>query len=204
VQIIKKLAGQTAIYGLSSMLGRFVNFLLVIPHTAKLNSVGAYGDITAIFAMVAFLNIILTYGLETSYFNFIRNGYDTKKVFATLQKSILFSTGIFALFVVLFLSQSAAFLGFEGRTDYVWCCLIFFGFLIPCQLCLMPRLRQEERPLKFATIKLINIGVNVGLNLWFLMSPPVFFTRLYASNACAHCQCSGKYGFVFDAIANCT
>mgnify|MGYP006162902827 FL=1 len=90
--MIKKLAGQTAIYGLSSMLGRFINFLLVIPHTAKLNNVGDYGDITAVFAMIAFLNIVLTYGLETAYFNFIRNGNEPKKVYAIVQKSILIST----------------------------------------------------------------------------------------------------------------
>ncbi|MDP2174889.1 MAG: oligosaccharide flippase family protein [Bacteroidota bacterium] len=173
MQIIKKLAGQTAIYGLSSMLGRFVNFLLVIPHTAKLSSVGAYGDITAIFAMVAFLNIVLTYGLETSYFNFIRNGNNANKVFATLQKSIMASTAVFSLLVLIFLSQSAVFLGFEGRSDYVWCCLIFLVFDTVSALP-YARLRHEERPLKFASIKLINIGVNVGLNLLFLMAPPVF------------------------------
>lgn len=169
--MIKKLAGQTAIYGLSSMLGRFINFLLVIPHTAKLNNVGDYGDITAVFAMIAFLNIVLTYGLETAYFNFIRNGNEPKKVYAIVQKSILISTLVFALLVIVFNEWSAQFLGFPHRIDYVWCCLIFLVF---DTLSALPfaRLRYEEKPLKFALIKLSNILVNVGLNLWFLFYTP--------------------------------
>jgi O-antigen/teichoic acid export membrane protein len=190
VQIIKKLAGQTAIYGLSSMLGRFINFLLVIPHTAKLNNVGDYGDITAVFAMIAFLNIVLTYGLETSYFNFIRNGNEPKKVYAIVQRSIIVSTLVFALLVIVFNDWSAQFLGFPNRTDYVWCCLIFLVF---DTLSALPfaRLRYEEKPLKFALIKLSNILVNVGLNLWFLFDTPVLLqsysqvTLVLAANAIA-------------------
>jgi O-antigen/teichoic acid export membrane protein len=190
VQIIKKLAGQTAIYGLSSMLGRFINFLLVIPHTAKLNNVGDYGDITAVFAMIAFLNIVLTYGLETSYFNFIRNGNEPKKVYAIVQRSIIVSTLVFALLVIVFNEWSAQFLGFPNRTDYVWCCLIFLVF---DTLSALPfaRLRYEEKPLKFALIKLSNILVNVGLNLWFLFDTPVLLqsysqvTLVLAANAIA-------------------
>ena len=190
MQIIKKLAGQTAIYGLSSMLGRFINFLLVIPHTAKLNNVGDYGDITAVFAMIAFLNIVLTYGLETSYFNFIRNGNEPKKVYAIVQRSIIVSTLVFALLVIVFNEWSAQFLGFPNRTDYVWCCLIFLVF---DTLSALPfaRLRYEEKPLKFALIKLSNILVNVGLNLWFLFDTPVLLqsysqvTLVLAANAIA-------------------
>ena len=190
MQIIKKLAGQTAIYGLSSMLGRFINFLLVIPHTAKLNNVGDYGDITSVFAMIAFLNIVLTYGLETSYFNFIRNGNEPKKVYAIVQRSIIVSTLVFALLVIVFNDWSAQFLGFPNRTDYVWCCLIFLVF---DTLSALPfaRLRYEEKPLKFALIKLSNILVNVGLNLWFLFDTPVLLqsysqvTLVLAANAIA-------------------
>jgi O-antigen/teichoic acid export membrane protein len=190
VQIIKKLAGQTAIYGLSSMLGRFINFLLVIPHTAKLNNVGDYGDITAVFAMIAFLNIVLTYGLETSYFNFIRNGNEPKKVYAIVQRSIIVSTLVFALLVIVFNDWSAQFLGFPNHIDYVWCCLIFLVF---DTLSALPfaRLRYEEKPLKFALIKLSNILVNVGLNLWFLFDTPVLLqsysqvTLVLAANAIA-------------------
>ncbi|MDI1233351.1 MAG: oligosaccharide flippase family protein [bacterium] len=171
MSFIKKLASQTAIYGLSSMLGRFINFLLVIPHTQYLKSVGSYGDITAIFAFIAFLNIILTYGMETTYFNFIRKGYQPNKVYAIAQKSIITSTLIFSLFAVLFINQSAVILGFPGQVDFVYCCLIFLFF---DTLSMLPyaKLRQEEKPLKFALIKLANIAVNVSLNYYFLAHKP--------------------------------
>ncbi len=176
MQIIKKLAGQTAIYGLSSMLGRFINFLLVIPHTSKLNNVGEYGEVSAIFAIIAFLNIVLTYGLETSYFNFIREGYAPQKVYAVVQKSILFTTFIFAILVVLFPFESANLLGFPNQVEYVYACLVF---LIFDTISALPfaKLRQEERPLKFASIKLLNILVNVALNIWFLNKAPDFLSQ---------------------------
>lgn len=171
MSFIKKLASQTAIYGLSSMLGRFINFLLVIPHTQYLKTVGTFGDMTAIFAFIAFLNILLSYGMETTYFNFIRKGYLPNQVYAIAQKSIIFSTLLFSVFVVLFAQQCSIWLGFPGHVDFVYCCLIFLVFdtfsLLP-----FAKLRQEEKPLKFALIKLANIGVNVTLNYIFLAHTP--------------------------------
>jgi O-antigen/teichoic acid export membrane protein len=175
VGIIKKLASQTAIYGISSMLGRFINFLLVIPHTQKLTTIGAFGDITAIFAFMAFFNIVLTYGMDTAYFNFIRKGNNANQVYAISQKSIIGTTAIFSAIVLLFVDQSSSLLGFPGNHQYVYCCL---AFLVFDTLSVMPysRLRFEEKPLRFALIKLANIGVNVGLNLLFLNNPPDFLS----------------------------
>lgn len=175
--ILKKLASQTLVYGLSSMVGRFINFLLVIPHTEYLKSVGAYGDVTTIFAFMAFFNILLTYGMDTAYFNFIRNGQAPSKIFSIAQKSLFVSTLIFVVVAIAFVQPTAAFIGFPNKTEYVYVCLIFLGF---DTLSIMPfaRLRHEERPLKFALVKLGNILVNVGLNLWFLIQPPDFISNL--------------------------
>lgn len=174
--LIRKLASQTAIYGLSSMLGRFINFLLVIPHTQYLKSVGDYGDITTIFSFMAFFNVILTYGMETSYFNFIRNGHDAKVVYSNAQKSILFSTLIFSILVFLFAAQCGNFIGFNNQVEYVYISLIFLVF---DTLSALPfaRLRFEEKPLKYAAIKIVNIGVNITLNLWFLKATPQFLNH---------------------------
>lgn len=188
--ILRKLASQTAIYGLSSMLGRFINFLLVIPHTQYLKSVGTYGDITTIFAFMAFLNILLTYGMETSYFNFIRNGKDSKSVYSIAQKSILFSSLIFTISVLIFAPQFSSLIGFPGKLEYIYCCLIFLVF---DTLSALPfaRIRFEEKPLKFALIKLINILVNVGLNIYLLTNTPEFLksydqvTLILIANAAA-------------------
>ncbi|MCC6818214.1 MAG: oligosaccharide flippase family protein [Bacteroidia bacterium] len=171
--IIKKLASQTLVYGLSSMLGRFINFLLVIPHTEYLKSVGSYGDYTTIFAFMAFFNILLSYGMDTTYFNFIRNGSPAPKVYAIAQKSIIFTTLLFVGLIVVFIQPSANFLGYPNKTEYVYICLIFLTF---DTLSILPfaRIRHEEKPLKFALIKLVNIFVNVSLNIFLLTNPPKF------------------------------
>ncbi len=177
VGILRKLASQTAIYGLSSMLGRFINFLLVIPHTEYLKTVGDYGDITTVFAFMAFFNVLLSYGMDTTYFNFIRNGHAPDKVYAIAQKSLFVTTLSFALIVVLFNHAAADFMGFPDKTEYVFICLIFLCF---DTLSILPfaRIRYEEKPLKFATVKLANIFVNVGLNLYLLTHTPVFLQSL--------------------------
>lgn len=172
------------------MIGRFINFLLVIPHTQYLKTVGTFGDITAIFAFIAFLNIILSYGMETTYFNFIRKGYNPNQIYAIAQKSIFASTTIFALFAIVFAEQCAILLGFPGQIEFVYCCVIFLVFdtfsLLP-----FAKLRQEEKPLKFALIKLANIGVNVTLNYIFLAYTPSFLvgfnqvTLILIANAAA-------------------
>jgi O-antigen/teichoic acid export membrane protein len=173
VGIIKKLASQTIVYGISSMLGRFINFLLIIPHTKYLDSVNDYGDITTIFAFMAFFNIILTYGMETTFFNFIRNGKSSELVFSMTQKSLLFTTSIFILFILLFPSFSSNFIGYPHHKEYIYICLIFLVF---DTLSVLPyaRIRFEEKPLKFALIKLVNIIINVSLNLYLLIYTPDF------------------------------
>ncbi len=170
---LKKLASQTAVYGLSSMLGRFINFLLIIPQTMLFDSVDSYGQITIVFGTIAFLNIVLSYGMETAYFNFIRQGNDAHKVYATAQKSVILSTLLFGVLVILFIHQSAALLGYPEHTEFVWCCVIFLVF---DTLSVLPfaRLRFEEKPWQFATIKLVNIFINVGLNVFLLRNTPDF------------------------------
>jgi O-antigen/teichoic acid export membrane protein len=155
------------------MLGRFINFLLVIPHTEYLKTVGAYGDITTVFAFMAFFNILLSYGMDTTYFNFIRNGHAPQKVYAIAQKSLIASTLVFSALVLVFSQAAANFMGFPANTEYVYICLIFLCF---DTLSVLPfaRIRYEERPLKFAAVKLANILVNVGLNLLLLTHTPDF------------------------------
>jgi O-antigen/teichoic acid export membrane protein len=181
VGLLKKIASQTAIYGLSSMLGRFINFLLVIPHTSYLKSVGSYGDITSVFAIMAFMNVVLTYGMETTYFYFIRSGNDARIVFANAQKSLLASTIVFAVLAYWLAPYIAPEIGFHGHVDYLYACLIFLVF---DTLSALPfaRLRHEEKPLKYAFVKLFNIGTNVSLNLYFLIQTPEVLSHLSQVN----------------------
>lgn len=172
---LKKLASQTAVYGLSSMLGRFINFLLVIPHTKLFNSVDTYGNMSTIFATLAYMNILLTYGMETTYFNFMRQDKPKSLVYAIAQKSIFFTTLIFTILIFLMAPQAASLIGFEGHSDYIYIILIFLLF---DTLSALPfaRLRQEEKPFYFAGVKLSNILVNVSLNIYLLAYTPDFLS----------------------------
>ncbi len=167
MNVIKKLASQTLIYGLSTMLGRFINFLLIIPQTARFDTVADYGQLTVIFGTVAFLNILLTYGMETAYFNFIRHGHNESKVFGTAQKAIWITTLIFVFISILGLSGCAQLLGYPNHKEYALCCILFLAF---DALTALPfaRLRHQEQPLRFAIIRLASISINVLLNYYFL------------------------------------
>lgn len=173
MNFLKKLASQTAIYGLSSMLGRFINFLLVIPHTKLFHSVDTFGNMSTIFATLAFMNILLTYGMETTYFNFIRQDNSPKKIFSIGQKSIFISTFLFFGLCFLFVPQCAYLLGFPENEEYIYIILIFLVF---DTISILPfaRLRFEEKPIKFAFVKMVNIIINVALNLFLLTNTPEF------------------------------
>ena len=93
---LKKLAGQTAIYGLSSIVGRLLNYLLV-PLYTRYFSTAEYGEVTTLYAYVAFLVVILTYGMETAFFRFSQNEQDKKSVYSTSLISLLISSAIFII-----------------------------------------------------------------------------------------------------------
>jgi O-antigen/teichoic acid export membrane protein len=165
---LKQLAGQTAIYGISSILGRTVNFLLIPIYTAYLakEDVGAY---TALYGYMALFNIIFTYGMETTYFRFATGkGLDPQKVFSQVQ-SLLITTSL-SLGAIIYLSASniATWLNFEGQEHIfrwiAWILAIDAILVIP-----YAKLRKENRAFQFAITKLGNILINVGFNIFFLV-----------------------------------
>jgi O-antigen/teichoic acid export membrane protein len=163
---IKKLAGQTFWYGTSSIFGRFLNYLLT-PLLATIFAAAAYGKISTLFAIAAFLNIIFTYGLETSYFRFTSQ-HDEKKVYNTCSTSIFITTIFLTLLMLWFSPALASFLEMPKNPEWIqWVVAI----VAVDTLCVMPfaKLRQQGRPIKFATIKITNILVNVGLVIFFLV-----------------------------------
>ncbi len=167
---LKRLAGQTAIYGLSSIIGRLLNYLLVPLYTRVLVT-SEYGIYTEMFAWVSIIWVLLTYGMETTFFRFSESEKDGERVYST---SLLSLFGTSAIFLFLILSNTgniAEWLGYADRTHYI----VYFGFILSLDaMSAIPfaRLRQQNRPIKFATIKLINIGINIGLNLFFVLLCP--------------------------------
>ena len=163
---IKKLAGQTIWYGLSSIFGRFLNYLLT-PILATIFASAEYGKITTLFTIAAFLNIIYTYGLETTYFRF-SSLQPEPKVYNTSSSSIIISTILLTAVLWFFTNDIAAFLELPGHPEYIlWVIMI----VALDTLCVMPfaKLRYTGRPRKFAFIKILNILINVGLVIFFLV-----------------------------------
>jgi O-antigen/teichoic acid export membrane protein len=163
---IKKLAGQTLWYGLSSIFGRFLNYLLT-PVLATIFASEDYGKITTLFTIAAFLNIVYTYGLETSYFRFSSQQPESK-VYNTCSSSILVTTALFTALLLFSAGSIAYFLELPQHPEYIsWVILI----VALDTLAVMPfaKLRFTGRPVKFAVIKILNIVINVGLVLFFLV-----------------------------------
>lgn len=167
---LKKLASQTAVYGLSQIIGRFLNYLLVPLYTG-IFAPEQYGVVTEMYAYVTFFIVLLTYGMETAFFRFSEKSPDRNKVFGTATTSILISSGVFALLGLVFAQPVADMLRYPDHPEYIrW----FVMILALDAIVAIPfaRLRQLNKPLKFATVKLLNIGINVGLNLFFLLGCP--------------------------------
>ncbi len=163
---LKSLAKDTAIYGLSSIVGRFLNYLLVPLYTAKLAAAdGGYGIITNIYAYAALLHVILTYGMETTFFRFAnKEGEDPNKVYSTIVISVASTSLMFFLLVVAFLPQVAGAMGYAQHSQYVW--IMALTVAIDAFLCIpFSYLRYKRRPIKFAALKMLNIVMRIALNV---------------------------------------
>ncbi|MFC0264743.1 oligosaccharide flippase family protein [Fontibacter flavus] len=165
---LKKLAGQTAIYGISSIIGKTINFLLLPIYTAYLDK-ESLGSFTAIYAFIAFLNILFTYGMETTYFRFATGkGLDPQKVYAQIQSLLI--TSALSMGAIIYLSSAslATWLGYEGQEHLfrwmAWILVIDAVLAIP-----YAKLRKENKALQFALTKLANILLNVGFNIFFIV-----------------------------------
>ena len=176
---LKSLAKDTAIYGLSSIVGRFLNYLLVPLYTARLAaSSGGYGVITEVYSYTALLLVLLTFGMETTFFRFVNKegGRDPMRVYST---TLIAVGGVGVAFVALvlgFLPQIAAALDYAGHPEYVGTmavCVAIDAF----QCIPFAYLRYRRRPIKFAALKLLFIGLNIGLNLVYFLLLPALYAR---------------------------
>ncbi len=168
----KQLAGQTAIYGLSSIVGRFLNVLLV-PLYTRVFEVGEYGIVTQLYAYVAFFNILFIYGLDTAFFRFFQSEKGNEKVYTTSLISISATSVFFTLIIFIFSDMIAGSIlsGVAYGSLYI---KLFAGVLASDAITAIPfaKLRQENKAKRFAFLRLVNIGINFGLNLFFLMLCP--------------------------------
>lgn len=179
---LKSLAKDTAIYGLSSIVGRFLNYLLVPLYTAKLSAAsGGYGVITNVYAYTALLMVILTYGMETTFFRFAnKDGEDPQKVYPTTLISVGFTSLLFVAMVITFISPISSFMGYADHPSYIWVMAITVA--IDAFQCIpFAYLRYKKRPIKFATLKLLNIFMAIALNLMFFLVLPNIYDNTGAT-----------------------
>ncbi len=167
---LKSLAKDTAIYGVSSIIGRFLNYLLVPLYTAKISAEsGGYGVITNIYAYTGVLLVILTYGMETTFFRYAnKTDEDPKQVYATTLSMVGISSLLFIALVFAFLKPICSFMGYTDHPSFVW--VMFVTVAIDAFQCIpFAYLRYKKRPLKFAGLKLLFIALNIALNLTYYL-----------------------------------
>ena len=168
---LKKLAGQTAIYGLSSIVGRLLNYFLV-PLYARIFLRAEFGVITELYAYVTFLIILFTYGMETAYFKFSNTASNPRTVYSTALISLVGSSAGLLLLLLIFANPVSVAMGYASHPEYiVWfACILAVDAVssIP-----FARLRIENKARLFGVLKLVNIFTNIGFNLFFLVLCPV-------------------------------
>lgn len=165
---IKKLLGQTAVYGLSSIVGRLLNYLLVPLYTHVFADPSDYGVVSELYAWVAFLVVFLTFGMETAFFRFLQEKEDKDKVFLNGFLTVIGVNVVFFLVLLYFNQNIADMLLFSGHNEYI----ILLGAIVCIDaITALPlaKLRAENKALQFASIQFISILVNIGLNLYFML-----------------------------------
>ena len=197
------LAKQTAIYGLSSIIGRFLNYLLVPIHTHRMAAEsGGYGIVTNLYAYTALLLVILTFGMETTFFRFSnKEGVNPNKAFSTAGLSVGFVSLVFLLLVSVFLQPIAASLDYATRPEFVEIMAIIVAF-DAFQSILFARLRYENRPIKFMTLKLSFIVLSLLLNIFIFYVAPYLKYHFPAMMEWYHS--SYQVGYIFIANLICT
>ena len=199
---LQTIAKDTAIYGLSSIIGRFLNYLLVPLYTAQLSAAsGGYGVITNMYAYVALILVILTFGMETTYFRFTNKTHtDSQVVYSTTLISVGTVCAVFAALVILFIKPISTLMGYGDHPEWVW--VMALTVAIDSFLCIpFAHPRQQKKAIKFAALKLLNIVVSILLNLIYFAWMDgedvgyAFYINLFCTGMLAVCLFTEYTGF---------
>jgi O-antigen/teichoic acid export membrane protein len=174
---IKKFAGQTAIYGISTVITRFLNFILT-PVYVGLYPPKVYGIFSVMYSWASMLNAMLAFGMETTFFRYLsKYENDKQKVYNNTFFTVCLSSLIFLLFTVLFVDNIAAWMqgGSENNPDYATYIKYFIYILVIDALAVIPfaKVRADGKPIRYSLIKFANILTFIGLNLLFIFVLPI-------------------------------
>jgi len=196
---LTSLAKDTAIYGVSSILGKFLNWLLVPLYTHVLATPADYGQVTNLYAWTALLLVILTYGMETGFFRFINKEDEPNppRVYSTSMISVGSTSLLFAILVLVFSPAIANRLGYAPHPEYIW--LLGFSVAMDAFASIpFAYLRYKKMPIRFAAIKMLNVALNIVLNLWFFIACP-FLMRVAPATVSWFYNPSYGVGYIFIA-----
>ena len=168
---IKKLAGQTIWYGASSIFARFLYYLLTPYLTLKFRGTVEYGKMSLIYALIPFLNTLILFAFETAYFKFIQHSEYKKDVYNTLTTSLLISTTIIVGLTIYFNVPIAHFIGLDKHPEYITLAGVIIG-LDAISALPFAKLRYENRPKKYAAIRVCGILINIAIIYFFLTVCP--------------------------------
>ncbi|MDD4490817.1 MAG: oligosaccharide flippase family protein, partial [Paludibacter sp.] len=174
---MQNLAKETAIYGISSILGKFLNWLLVPLYTYVLTGSADYGVVANLYAWTALLLVILTYGMETGFFRFANKHPEiSARVYGNTIISVGFTSLIFAVLCVVFAQPIADLLGYSSNPEYI----AMLGVVVAMDAfgsIPFAYLRYKSRPIKFAVLKLLMIFTNIAFNIFFLVICPILMEK---------------------------
>lgn len=171
---IKKLAGETAVYGLGTMVPRFLNYLLVPLYTIYVFTKAEYGQVTLLYSYVAILLVLLTCGMETAFFRYANKSRDAKSVFNTATSSVLITSGFFLLIIFVFSADISRLIQYPSNNEYV---LIISLIIAIDAITALPfaYLRYKNKAVKFSSIRIISVVITISLNLVFLVVIPNYY-----------------------------
>jgi O-antigen/teichoic acid export membrane protein len=168
---LRKLAGQTAVYGMGTIVPRLLNYLLLTPFYTRVFVEGQYGIVTELYAYIAFLLVLLTYGMETSFFRFAGSEREHDRVYSTAMGSLFLTSSVFILLASVFSGSIATLIRYGSNPEYI----VYFSIIVGADAFTsipFARLRQQNKAFRFATIKIINVAVNILFNFFFLLMCP--------------------------------
>ena len=171
---LKSLVKDTALYGISSIVGRFLNYLLVPLYTIKITAEsGGYGVVTNVYAYTALLLTLLTFGMETTLFRFsTKEGEDARKVYGTVLWLVTLVAATFAVLSLVFNAPLSALMGYADHPEYI-ACMTTIVAIDAVQSIMFAHLRQQGRAVKFVILKTGFILLSITLNLFIFLVAPV-------------------------------
>lgn len=187
---------------MGTMVPRLLNYIILTPYFTHLftKNIGEYGKVTELYAYIAFMMIILTYGMETAYFRYVNLEANRKKVFSSVFASLVSTSLVFIVFVLLFSGKISELLRYEGEEVFI---KLLGGILAVEAISAIPfaRLRVEEKIFKFALIRIIQVVVNIGFMLFvYNILPDIIGTNSYLLNSDG--GISAKYIFISNLVSS--